>query len=96
MHPPRKRLSYSALNQALIAPIGHADSQAPQSMQAPASTTYFPSPSEIAPTGHEPAQLPHDTHASEIVCAIVKSSLLNIDVNVMLNYFRYIIARNPC
>ena len=54
-----------------IAPIGQADSQAPQSMQAPASTTYLPSPSEIAPTGHAPAQLPHDTHASEIVCAII-------------------------
>ena len=56
---------------AEIAPVGHAASHAPQSMQESASISYLPSPSEIAPTGHSPSQEPHITHSSLITCAIV-------------------------
>ena len=59
-------LSYSAL----IAPVGQPSSQAPQSMQTSGSTTYLPSPSDIADTGHTAAQAPHIMHSSEITCAM--------------------------
>ena|SRR5699024_3334806 len=55
---------------AEIAPVGHAASHAPQSMQESASISYLPSPSEIAPTGHSPSQEPHITHSSLITCAM--------------------------
>lgn len=58
---------------AEIAPVGHTDSQEPQSMQE-SVTTYLASPSSIAPTGQEPAQAPHFTHSSEITCMFFTSS----------------------
>ena len=51
---------------ALIAPVGQAPSQAPQSMHAEASTTYFPSPSAIAPTGQVDEHDPQLTQLSSI------------------------------
>lgn len=57
---------------AEIAPVGQADSQAPQSMQE-SVTTYFVSPSSIAPVGQVLAQAPHFTHSSEITCIFFTS-----------------------
>ncbi len=59
-------LNYSALG----ASTGQASAQAPHSMQASASITYLPSPSEIASTGHSAAQAPHEMQASSIMYAI--------------------------
>jgi hypothetical protein len=56
---------------AAIAPVGQAPSQAPQSMQAPASTTATPLSRETAPTGQAPSQAPQPTHASETLCAMI-------------------------
>lgn len=65
-------LTYSAV----IAPVGHPSSQAPQSMQTAASTTYVVSPGAIAPTGQVSAHAPQDTQASVIVCAMVNLHLI--------------------
>ena len=46
--------------------MGQVPSQAPQSMQAPASMTMCSSPMEIAPTGQEDSQAPQETQASPI------------------------------
>jgi len=54
---------------AEIAPVGHTDSQAPQSMQA-SVTSYFASPSTIAPAGQVDSQEPHFTHSSLITCIL--------------------------
>ena len=59
---------------ATIAPVGQAPSQAPQSMQAPASTTATPSSTFTAPTGQAPSQAPQPMHASVTLCAIVELS----------------------
>lgn len=59
-------LSYSAE----IAPMGQVPSQAPQSMQAPASMTMWSSPMEIAPTGQELSQAPQETQVSLITRAM--------------------------
>ena len=59
---------------AVIAPVGQAPSQAPQSMQASAFTDATPS-TVIAPTGQAPSQAPQPTHASETLCAIIVLSL---------------------
>ena len=61
---------------AEIAPVGHTDSQEPQSMQA-SVMTYFVSPSSIAPVGQAPAQEPHFTHSSEITCMFFTSKLMS-------------------
>jgi hypothetical protein len=61
----------SADYSAAIAPVGQAPSQAPQSMQAPASTTATPLSRETAPTGQAPSQAPQPTHASETLCAMI-------------------------
>ena len=55
---------------AEIAPMGQVPSQAPQSMQAPASMTMCSSPMEIAPTGQEDSQAPQETQASPILRAM--------------------------
>jgi len=52
---------------AEMAETGHADSQAPQSMQVSASITYWLAPAEIAPVGHSPSQAPQEIQASEIL-----------------------------
>lgn len=62
---------------AEIAPVGHTDSQEPQSMQE-SVTTYLASPSSIAPTGQEPAQAPHFTHSSEITCMVFTSNFISL------------------
>ncbi len=67
-----RRCYYSAE----IAPVGHTDSQEPQSMQA-SVITYLASPSSIAPTGQAPAQAPHFTHSSEIACMVFTSRLMS-------------------
>ena len=66
----RNRCNYSAV----IAPVGQAPSQAPQSMQASAFTTATPFSTATAPTGQAPSQAPQPTHASETLCAIIKLS----------------------
>ena len=66
----RDRCNYSAV----IAPVGQAPSQAPQSMQASAFTTATPPSMVTAPTGQAPSQAPQPTHASETLCAIIKLS----------------------
>lgn len=53
------------------APTGQVPAQAPQSMQASASITYLPSPSEIAFTGQPSAQAPQAMQSSEITYAII-------------------------
>ena len=65
-----RRETYSAV----IAPVGQAPSQAPQSMQASAFTTATPPSMVTAPTGQAPSQAPQPTHASETLCAIIKLS----------------------
>lgn len=55
---------------AEIAPMGQVPSQAPQSMQAPASMTMWSSPMEIAPTGQEPSQAPQEMQVSLITRAM--------------------------
>ena len=60
---------------AVIAPVGQAPSQAPQSMQASAFTTATPPSMVTAPTGQAPSQAPQPTHASETLCAIIVLSL---------------------
>lgn len=65
-----KSFSYSAL----IAPVGQADSQAPQSTQESALISIWSAPIEIAPTGHSLSQAPQLTHSSVITCAILVSS----------------------
>lgn len=52
---------------AEIAPVGQADSQAPQSMQE-SVTTYFVLAFDSALLGQVLAQAPHFTHSSEITC----------------------------
>ena len=54
--------------------MGQVPSQAPQSMQAPASMTMWLSPMEIAPTGQELSQAPQETHASVILRAMYYTS----------------------
>ena len=69
----RNRCNYSAV----IAPVGQAPSQAPQSMQASAFTTATPPSMVTAPTGQAPSQAPQPTHASETLCAIINSPFLS-------------------
>lgn len=45
----------------LMAPVGQVSAQAPQSMQVPASMTYWESPWLIAPMGQAPEQAPQLT-----------------------------------
>lgn len=68
---------------AAIAPVGQAPSQAPQSMQAPASTTATPPSTVTAPTGQAPSQAPQPTHASETLCAIINSPFISVPKNFM-------------
>ena len=72
----RDRCNYSAV----IAPVGQAPSQAPQSMQASAFTTATPPSMVTAPTGQAPSQAPQPTHASETLCAIIKSPFIPVPV----------------
>ena len=78
MMSPTVHNAYSAAG----APTGHTSAQAPQSMHFSASITNLPSPSEIASTGQPSAQAPQEMHSSEILYAIILSSL----------YFLYIIS----
>jgi hypothetical protein len=71
-----RRETYSAV----IAPVGQAPSQAPQSMQASAFTTATPFSTATAPTGQAPSQAPQPTHASETLCAIIKSPFIPVPV----------------
>ncbi len=50
--------------------MGQVPSQAPQSMQAPASISICSAPMEIAPTGQELSQAPQETQASPILRAM--------------------------
>lgn len=50
--------------------MGQVPSQAPQSMQAPASIFMWSSPMEIAPTGQELSQAPQETQVSLITRAM--------------------------
>ena len=68
-----RRETYSAV----IAPVGQAPSQAPQSMQASAFTTATPPSTATAPTGQAPSQAPQPTHASETLCAIIELSFIS-------------------
>ena len=68
---------------AVIAPVGQAPSQAPQSMQAPASTTATPSSTFTAPTGQAPSQAPQPMHASETLCAIIELSFRPVPQELM-------------
>jgi hypothetical protein len=52
--------------------------QAPQSVQASASITNWPSPSLIAPTGHSASHAPQEMHSSEILKAIRKDLLIKL------------------
>ena len=78
MMSPTVHNAYSAAG----APTGHTSAQAPQSMHFSASITNLPSPSEIASTGQPSAQAAQEMHSSEILYAIILSSL----------YFFYIIS----
>jgi hypothetical protein len=49
-----------------MALIGQVASQVPQSVQLPASITYFPSPALIASTGQALSQAPHIVQSLEI------------------------------
>jgi len=57
------------------APTGQTLAQLPQSMHASASITYLSSPSLIASTGHSAAQAPQLMHSSEILYAMMRSSV---------------------
>ena len=59
---------------AEIALMGQVPSQAPQSMQAPASMTMWSSPMEIAPTGQALSHAPQETHVSVILRAMYYTS----------------------
>lgn len=73
---PLRSYACSAGNySAVIAPVGQAPSQAPQSMQEPASTTATPPSIATAPTGQAPSQAPQPTQASETLCAIILTLL---------------------
>ena len=63
---PRRLSAFKTNYSALIAPVGQAPSQAPQSMQLPASTTAL-SAMLIAPTGQVSTQAPQATHSSETI-----------------------------
>jgi hypothetical protein len=58
-----------------MAPMGQAPAQEPQEMQVSASMLYWVSPWEMAPMGHCSAQVPQEMQASEILYAMVCSSL---------------------
>ena len=83
--PPGRSAAFDALfaryllknYSAVIAPVGQAPSQAPQSMQASAFTTATPPSTATAPTGQAPSQAPQPTHASETLCAIIELSFIS-------------------
>jgi hypothetical protein len=54
-------------------------------MQRSALISYLPSPSEIASTGHSPAQAPQEMQSSEIMYAMVYDLHKNI-------FVKYIVA----
>lgn len=74
------------LYSATIAPVGQAPSQAPQSMQAPASTTATPSSTFTAPTGQAPSQAPQPMQPSVTLCAIVELSFRPVPNNLSGNH----------
>jgi len=51
------------------APTGQVSAHAPHSVQVSASITYFPSPSEIALTGHSASHAPQEMQSSFITYA---------------------------
>ena len=67
MQPARSGGLLCVAYSAAGAPTGQVSAQFPQSMQVAASITYFPSPSEIASTGHSEAQAPQEMHSSLIL-----------------------------
>lgn len=79
----RRKIAYSAT----IAPVGQAPSQAPQSMQAPASTTATPSSTFTAPTGQAPSQAPQPMQPSVTLCAIVELSFRPVPNNLSRGTF---------
>lgn len=60
------------------APTGQVSAHAPHSVQVSASITYFPSPSEIALTGHSASHAPQEMQSSFITYAIWKHLLLKL------------------
>jgi hypothetical protein len=58
-------------------------------MQVSASITYFPSASEIASTGHSPAQAPQATQSSEILYAMIQNLLFLFDTSIVTHFFEF-------
>ena len=77
---------------SLIAPVGQASAQVPQSMQESASNTSRSSHREKSPAGHSLSHVPQLTHSSEITYAIVISSF-NLFSSLMITGHR--VNRNP-
>ena len=75
------KLNYSAWGAA----TGQASAQAPHSMQASASITYLPSPSEIASTGHSAAHAPQEMQSSLMMYAIVTVLLIIFSTSLYHN-----------
>jgi hypothetical protein len=72
----------------LGASTGQASAQAPHSMQASASITYLPSPSEIASTGHSAAHAPQEMQSSLMMYAIVNILLRHFFKTIVTHYFK--------
>jgi len=75
---------------AEIAPVGHTDAHAPQSIHSSALMSYFPSPSAMALTGHSPSQAPQLMHSVEITYAIIVTSLYSPNISL----YRIIVIQN--
>ena len=71
--------------------MGQTAAQAPHSMQAEASITYLPSPSEMAETGHSAEQAPQLMQSSVILYAMVVSPPRNTlaCVSMLISYHGY-------
>ena len=65
------------------APTGQVSAQVPQPMQSSALITYFPSPSEMQLVGHASAQAPQLMHSSEILYAMLFTSVCIVDDNIL-------------
>ena len=78
------RPNYSAWGAA----TGQASAQAPHSMQASASITYLPSPSEIASTGHSAAHAPQEMQSSLMMYAIVTVLLIIFSTSLYHNILK--------
>ena len=63
-------------------------------MQESAAISYLPSPWEIAPTGHSPAQAPQLTQVSVITYAMIKYLLFIFAFVYIVNYIRKLFKKN--